>query len=56
MFQQMGYKIDESQALTVDREEIPDFHVMPDEETSGEHYSELTTLKQNQCCLNAEIA
>ena len=44
-FQEMGYKADESQALTVDGEEIPDVHVMIDEEAAGGHYDQLTALK-----------
>ena len=44
-FQEMGYKADESQALTVDGEEIPDVQVMIDEEAAGGHYDELTALK-----------
>ena len=45
IFQEMGYKADESQALTVDGEEIPDVQVMIDEEAAGGHYDELTALK-----------
>jgi hypothetical protein len=45
MFQQMGYKTDGSQALTVDGDEIPDVQVMTDEEAAGGHYDELTALK-----------
>ena len=44
-FQEMGYKADESQALTVDGEEIPGVQVMIDEEAAGGHYDELTALK-----------
>ena len=44
-FQGMGYKADESQALTVDGAEIPDVEVMIDEEAAGGHYDELTALK-----------
>jgi hypothetical protein len=42
--QEMGYKTDDSQALTVDGEEIPDVQVMIDEEAAGGHYDELTAL------------
>ena len=44
-FQEIGYKADESQALTVDGEEMQDVHVMNDEEAAGGHYDELTALK-----------
>ena len=44
-FQEMGYKTDESQALTVDGDEMPDVQVMIDEEAAGGHYDELTALK-----------
>ena len=44
-FQEMGYKADDSQALTVDGEEMPDVQVMNDEEAAGGHYDELTALK-----------
>ena len=45
IFQEMGYKVDELQALTVDGDEMPDVQVMIDEEAGGGHYSELTALK-----------
>ena len=45
IFEEMGYKADESQALTVDGDEIPDVQVMVDEEAAGGNYDELTTLK-----------
>ena len=45
IFQEMGYKNDESQALTVDGGEIPDVQVMIDEEADGGHYDELTALR-----------
>lgn len=45
IFERMGYKADESQALTVDGDEMPDVQVMVDEEAAGGNYSELTTLK-----------
>ena len=44
IFQQMGYRSDQSEALTVDGDEIPAVQVMTDEEAAGGHYSELTTL------------
>jgi len=45
IFEIMGYKTDESQALTVDGDEISDVHVMVDEEAPGGNYDELTALK-----------
>ena len=45
IFEKMGYKADESQALTVDGEEIPDVQVMVDEEAGGGNYDGLTALK-----------
>ena len=45
IFQEMGYKADESQALAVDGEEMPDVQVMIDEEAAGGHYDELTAIK-----------
>ena len=45
IFEKMGYKADESQALTLDGEEIPDVQVMIDEEAAGGNYDELTALK-----------
>jgi hypothetical protein len=45
-FLEIGYKADESQALTVDGDEIPDVQVMVDEEAAGANYDELTTLKR----------
>ena len=45
IFQEMGYKADESQAMTVNGEEIPGVRVMIDEEAAGGHYDELTALK-----------
>jgi len=44
-FEKMGYKTDESQALTVDGDEMPDVQVMVDEEAAGGNYDELTALK-----------
>ena len=45
IFQEMGYKVDESLALTVDGHEIPDVQVMIDEEADGGHCDELTALR-----------
>lgn len=45
LFEEMGYKADELQALTVDGDEIPDVQVMVDEEAAGGNYSELTALR-----------
>ena len=45
IFEEMGYKTDESQALTVDGDEMPDVQVMVDEEAAGGNYDELTALK-----------
>lgn len=45
IFEEMGYKTDESQALTVDGDEIPHVQVMVDEEAPGGNYDELTALK-----------
>ena len=45
IFQEMGYKVDESQALTVDGEEMQDVQVMNDEEAAGGNYEVLTALK-----------
>ena len=44
-FQEMGYKVDESQVLTLDGEEMPDVQVMVDEEAAGGNYDGLTALK-----------
>lgn len=44
-FQKIGYKAQESEAMTVDGDEIPDVQAMIDEEAGGGHYSELTALK-----------
>jgi hypothetical protein len=40
----MGYRLEESQALTVDGDEIPGAVVMVDEEASSGNYDELTAL------------
>ena len=43
-FDKMGYKTDESQALTVDGDEISDVQVMVNEEAAGGNYDGLTAL------------
>ena len=45
IFKKLGYKADDSQALTVDGNEIPDVLVMVDEEAAGGNYDELTALQ-----------
>ena len=45
IFEKLGYKADESQALAVDGEEIAGVRVMIDEEAPGGNYDELTALK-----------
>jgi len=45
IFERLGYKADESQALVVDGEEIANVRVMIDEEAPGGNYDELTALK-----------
>jgi hypothetical protein len=44
IFEKIGYKLEESQALTVDGDEIPGAVVMVDEEANNGHYGELTGL------------
>jgi hypothetical protein len=44
IFEKMGYGLEESQALTVDGDEIPGAVVMVDEESNNGHYDELTAL------------
>ena len=44
IFEKMGYRLEESQALTVDGDEIPGAVVMVDEEANNGHYDELTAL------------
>jgi len=43
-FEKMGYRLEDSQALTVDGDEIPGAVVMVDEEANNGHYDELTAL------------
>ena len=40
----MGYRLEESQALSVDGNKIPGAVVMVDEEANNGNYDELTTL------------
>jgi hypothetical protein len=44
IFEKMGYRLEESQALTTDGDEIPGAVVMVDEEANNGHYDELTEL------------
>jgi hypothetical protein len=44
IFEKMGFKLEEAQALTVDGDEIPGAVVMVDEEANNGHYDELTAL------------
>ncbi len=44
-FERMGYRVEESRAMSVDGNEIPGAVVMADEEANGGHYDELTALK-----------
>ncbi len=44
VFEKMGYRLEESQALTTDGDDIPSAVVMVDEEASNGHYDELTAL------------
>ena len=43
-FEKLGYRLEDSQALTVDGDEIPGAVVMVDEEANNGHYDELTAL------------
>jgi hypothetical protein len=43
-FEKMGYRVEESKALSVDGNEIPSAVVMVDEEANNGHYDDLTTL------------
>src|SRR4029077_12772672 len=43
-FEKMGYRLEESQALSADGDEIPCAVVMVDEEANNGHYDELTAL------------
>lgn len=44
IFEKLGYKLEESQALSVDGNEISGAVVMVDEEANNGHYDELTEL------------
>ena len=44
IFEKIGYRFEESQALTVDGDEISGAVVMVDEEANNGHYDELTAL------------
>ena len=44
IFEKLGYRLEESQALTVDGDEIAGAVVMVDEEANNGHYDELTEL------------
>ncbi len=44
IFEKMGYRVKESQALSEDGNEIPGAVVMVDEEASNGHFDELTAL------------
>ncbi|HEX5481857.1 MAG TPA: hypothetical protein VFZ08_04450 [Terriglobia bacterium] len=44
-FETLGYRLDPSQVLNIDGEEISNAIVMIDEQTAGGHYDELTALK-----------
>lgn len=44
VFEKLGYKLEESQALSVDGNEISSAVVMVDEEADSGHYDELTAL------------
>lgn len=44
VFEKMGYRLEESQALSVDGDEIPGAVVMVDEEAASGNYDELTAL------------
>jgi len=43
-FEKLGYRLEDSQALTVDGDEIPGAVVMVNEEANSGHYDELTAL------------
>jgi hypothetical protein len=45
VFEKMGYRLEESKALSADGSEIPGAIVMVDEQANYGHYDELTTLK-----------
>jgi hypothetical protein len=44
IFEKMGFRLEQSQALSADGDEIPGAVVMVDEEANNGHYDELTTL------------
>jgi hypothetical protein len=44
IFEKMGYRLEESQALSADGNEIPGAVVMVDEKANNGHYDELTAL------------
>jgi len=44
VFEKMGFRLEESQALSADGDEIPGAVVMVDEEANDGHYDELTAL------------
>lgn len=44
VFEKMGYRLEESRALTVDGNEIPGAFVMVEEEANNGNYDELTAL------------
>ena len=44
LFEKMGYRLEESKALSADGKEIPGAVVMMDEEANYGHYDELTAL------------
>jgi len=45
VFEKIGYRLEESKALSADGEEIPGAVVMVDEQADYGHYDELTALK-----------
>jgi hypothetical protein len=59
VFEKLGYRPDESRALSIDGSEIPGAVVMVDEEANNGHYDELTALTAipffvcNGCCPGA---
>jgi hypothetical protein len=44
VFEKMGYRLEESQALSADGDDIPGAVVMVDDQADNGHYDELTTL------------
>ena len=44
IFEKLGYRLEESRALSADGNEVPGAVVMVDEEASNGHYDELTAL------------